>query len=172
MPKSAHDEQDAGPIPPELRDRVLAEHGDWYGLRMILIGNYYSGPLFAKLARTRGMLRDDFTILGYLSDYGEMTANVICAMSGRPKNSISRGVIRLTRSGSIEGRASPADRRYVVLSVTPKGRALYREAMALFREREKEVFGCLSAGEMQSLDKLLAKILRHWHQRKPSAARD
>jgi DNA-binding MarR family transcriptional regulator len=166
MRKPAHDKEEAGPIPPELRQKVLAEHGDWYGLRMILIGNYYAGPLFAKLAKTNGMLRDDFTILGYLSDYGEMTANVICAMSGRPKNSISRGVIRLIRNKMVEGRASTADRRYVVLSVTPAGRALYEQAMVLFREREKEMFGCLSAREMQTLDKLLSKILRSWHQRK------
>jgi DNA-binding MarR family transcriptional regulator len=165
MGKPEHNKEEAGPIPPELRQKVLAERGDWYGLRMILIGNYYSGPLFATLATTKRMLRDDFTILGYLSDYGEMSANVICAMSGRPKNSISRGVIRLTRDKLIEGRPSDADRRYVVLKVTPEGRALYAEAMALFREREKEMFGCLSARELQSLDRLLAKILRHWHER-------
>jgi DNA-binding MarR family transcriptional regulator len=53
-----------------------------------------------------------------------------------------------------------------VLSVTPAGRALYEQAMVLFREREKEMFGCLSAHEMQTLDKLLTKILRSWHQRK------
>lgn len=159
-------EEGAARIPANLLKEVLAEHGDWYGLRMILIGNYYSGAPFAALVKKFGMLRDDFAILGYLSDYGEMTANVIVAMSGRPKNSISRGVIKLTASKLIEAKASTEDRRYVQLSVTPAGRALYEEAMLIFRAREQEMFGCLSATEMQNLDKLLSKILSHWHQRK------
>ncbi|MCW2365851.1 DNA-binding MarR family transcriptional regulator [Sphingobium sp. B11D3B] len=152
-------------IPAELRQRVLGEGGDWFGLRMILIGNYYSAEAFAALAQDHGLLRDEFTILGYLSDYGEMTANVICAMSGRPKNSISRGVIKLTANKLITARPSEEDRRYMVLDVTDEGRALYMQAMKLFREREEEIFGFLSRRDLAKLDDLLMKILAHWHAR-------
>jgi len=160
-----HPPDTAGPIPPELLERVLAEHGDWYGFRMILLGAYYSAEPFALLAKQHDLLRDEFTVLGILSDYGEMTANVICAMSGRPKNSISRAVIRLTERTLIDTRASVEDRRFVILSVRPKGRRLYEEALLLFRERESELFGSLSPREMQSLDRLLAKLLSNWHRR-------
>ncbi|HWJ70449.1 MAG TPA: MarR family winged helix-turn-helix transcriptional regulator [Sphingobium sp.] len=149
-------------IPHELRRRVLAEQGDWYSFRMILIGNYYSGELFATLARDYGMLRDDFLILAYLSDFGEMTANLICALSGRPKNSISRGVIKLTGNKLVEARAGTEDRRYTFLNVTAEGRRMYEETIALFREREQEVFGCLTVKEKQSLDKALTKVLENW----------
>lgn len=149
-------------IPLELRQRVLAEQGDWYSFRMILIGNHYSGELFAALARDHGMLRDDFLILAYLSDFGEMTANLIGALSGRPKNSISRSVIKLTGNKLVEARAGTQDRRYIFLSVTPEGRRMYEQTIALFREREKEVFGCLTAKEKQSLDKVLTKVLANW----------
>jgi DNA-binding MarR family transcriptional regulator len=154
-----------GRIPAKLRQQVLAEGGDWFGLRMILIGNYYSVEAFAALARDHGLLRDEFTILGYLSDYGEMTANVICAMSGRPKNSISRGVIKLAANKLIRTRPSDEDRRYVVLEATSQGRTLYEQAMRLFREREQEMFGFLSPDKLKTLDGLLADILAHWHQR-------
>ncbi|HZV18104.1 MAG TPA: MarR family winged helix-turn-helix transcriptional regulator [Sphingobium sp.] len=129
---------------------------------MILIGNYYSGELFATLARDYGMLRDDFLILAYLSDFGEMTANLICALSGRPKNSISRAVIKLTGQKLVETRTNVRDRRSVFLNVTPEGRTMYEKTIALFREREREVFGCLTAKEKQTLDGLLSKILANW----------
>jgi DNA-binding MarR family transcriptional regulator len=155
----------AGPIPPELLARVLAERGGSYGFRMILIGSYFATQPFAQLAQHHGLLRDEFTVLGILSDYGDMSANVICAMSGRPKNSISRGVIRLTARKLIEGRESPDDRRRIILSVLPEGRRLYGEALSLFDSRDQEVFGGLEAWELQQLDALLAKVLAHWHQR-------
>lgn len=149
-------------IPLALRERVLAEQGDWYSFRMILLGNHYSGPLFAALAKDHGLLRDDFLILAYLSDFGEMTANLIGALSGRPKNSISRSVIKLTGDKLIEARAGTQDRRYNILTVTPEGRGLYERTIALFRAREQEVFGCLTAQEKQSLDRLLTKLLANW----------
>lgn len=40
-----------------------------------------------------------------------LTANIICALTGRPKNSISRGVIRLVRDGLITTSVDEADRR-------------------------------------------------------------
>jgi len=155
-----------GSIPPDLLAQVLDERGASFGFRMILIGSYFATQPFADLARHHGLLRDEFTVLGILSDYGEMSANVICAMSGRPKNSISRGVIRLTGQGLIAARPNPEDRRSVILSVEPEGRRLYGEALALFREREREMFGGLSPRELQSLDRLLAKLLSHWHGRR------
>lgn len=151
-------------IPEELRRRVISEHGDWYGFRMILIGNYYSGELFATLQKRFGLLRDDFVILANLSDYGPMTANVICAMSGRPKNSISRGVIKLTRNGLVETEIDQTDRRHVILTVTPEGRRLFEEVIVLFRNREEHMFGCLTNQEITSLDTILSKVLDSWHR--------
>jgi DNA-binding MarR family transcriptional regulator len=155
----------AGPIPPELLERVLAERGGSFGFRMILIGSYFATQPFTKLAEHHGLLRDEFTVLGILSDYGDMSAAVICAMSGRPKNSISRGVIRLTGRGLITGRESPDDKRRTILTVEPDGRRLYMKALELFESRDREIFGGLEARELKQLDTLLAKILARWHQR-------
>lgn len=157
-------ENQPGPIPPDLLARVLGERGGSYGFRMILIGSYFAAQPFAQLARHHGLLRDEFTVLGILSDYGDMSANVICAMSGRPKNSISRGVIRLTERKLISGRENPDDKRRTILTVAPEGRSLYTEALSLFDSRDGEIFGGLNARELDQLDTLLAKILARWHR--------
>lgn len=153
-----------GRLPTDLRQRLIAEKDDWLGFRMILLGNYFAAPPFARLQKEYGLLRDEFVVLANLSNYGPLTANVICGLSGRPKNSISRGVIKLTNEGMITAKTDPSDRRNVILTITEKGRRLFKEAIELFREREEMIFGCLSAGETRTLDRLLAKILLNWHR--------
>jgi len=155
----------------DLRRRVLREHGDWYGFRMILIGNYYSGQLWTRLQKEFGLLRDEFAILANLHDYGAMTANVICAMTGRPKNSVSRGVIKLIRGGAITATEDSNDRRHTILTITGEGEALFQKVVPLFRTREKEMFGCLTAAEIGSLDAILSKVLESWHGRTPEPKR-
>jgi DNA-binding MarR family transcriptional regulator len=160
------DESTAEPglLPEDLRLRLIAEKDDWIGFRMILLGNYFAAPPFSQLQKKYGLLRDEFVVLANLNNYGPLTANVICGLSGRPKNSISRGVIKLTSQEMITAKTDPSDRRNVILTITEKGRSLFEEAIDHFREREELIFGCLTAGEKRTLDRLLAKILLNWHQ--------
>ena len=158
-------------ISEDLRRRVLGEHGDWYGFRMILIGNYYSGQIWTLLQKEFGLLRDEFAILANLHDYGPMTANVICAMTGRPKNSVSRGAIKLIRNGIVTATEDSSDRRHTILTITPEGEALFQKVIPFFRAREKEMFGCLTPAEIKSLDEILAKVLESWHGRTPEQKR-
>ena len=158
-------------ISEDLRRRVLGEHGDWYGFRMILIGNYYSGQIWTLLQKEFGLLRDEFAILANLHDYGPMTANVIRAMTGRPKNSISRGTIKLIQNGYVAAAEDSIDRRHTILTITPAGEALFQKVIPLFRAREKEMFGCLTPAEIGSLDTILAKVLENWHGRSPEQKR-
>ncbi|WEK46133.1 MAG: winged helix DNA-binding protein [Candidatus Andeanibacterium colombiense] len=155
---------DEGLLPEDLRLRLIAEQDEWIGFRMILIGNYFSAPLFARLQKEYGLLRDEFVVLANLQNYGPLTANVICGLSGRPKNSISRGVIKLTKEEMLVARTDPGDRRNVILTITEKGSSLLNEVIELFREREQLVFGTLTARETNTLDRLLAKVLLNWHR--------
>lgn len=161
---------ESGPLPEDLRERVITEHDEWIGFRMILIGNYFSAPLFARLQKDYGLLRDEFVVLANLHSYGALTANVICGLSGRPKNSVSRAVIKLTKEAMITARTDPGDRRNVILTITEKGTLLFLEVVEFFREREELIFGGLTVRETRTLDRLLAKILLNWHGRPSKAA--
>ena len=152
------------PISREFRNALIGEHGDWHCRRMMLIGSYYSAPLFAEMQKRYDLLRDEYGILGNLYDYGPMTAQTICALTGRPKNSVSRAVARLIEAGRISGHVNPDDRRESVLRLEEAGRRLYEEVLPMWREREDELLAGLNKEELAKLDDLLVKLLRHYHE--------
>ena len=144
---------------------MFAQSDVWYGFRLIVLGNFYSSKPSAKVAAEQGLSRDEMSVLASLHYWSGLTANIICALTGRPKNSISRAVILLSKDGLISGRIDEADRRRSILTIEAQGTALYEEAAATFREREKEMFGCLTKGEMTALDMILRKLLQNWEKR-------
>lgn len=149
-------------VPAELRERMKTEHGDWLGRRMVAIGNFYTYEPRQINAREHGLVEDEITVLGHLYDWGGSTANVICSLAGRPKNSISRAVNRLIDRAMIRTETDDADRRRSILTITDEGRALYERAISPFRAQEERMFGCLTKRETEQLDALLLKILRNW----------
>jgi MarR family transcriptional regulator, temperature-dependent positive regulator of motility len=149
-------------ISDELRAILIRERG-WFGFRIALWGSYFATPLFAEMQRRFGLLRDEFAILASLHDYGSLTAKTICVITGRPKNSISRGVTRLGKSGRIKSVINRADRREAILSLRADGRKLYRAILPLCREREQRMLRALTRRERRQLDRILAKLLNFYH---------
>jgi len=148
-----------------IRETMFAQSDLWYGFRMIVLGNFYSSEPSAKVLADLGITRDEMSVLASLYYWGAVTANVIGGLTGRPKNSISRAVIRLVRDGLISSEVDEADRRRAVLSIEPLGRKSYEEAAAIYRDREAEMFGCLTKKEMDALDGILRKLLQNWQKR-------
>jgi len=146
-------------IPAEFRRRMQTEHGGTFGDRMVLIGNFYSYGPRAAIAKKYGLMEDDLTILSSLCDWGDKTATVIAALASRPRNSISRAVIRLTALGFIQSRLDNTDRRKALLTVTPAGRELHDQALQPYQEREEWMFSVLTEDEREALDVILLKLL-------------
>ena len=150
-------------IPAALRAVLMRERG-WFGFRIALWGSYFTAPLFAEMEKRFGILRDEFAILASLYDYGSLSAKTICAITGRPKNSISRGVTRLTASKRIRSTTNRLDRREAILTLLASGRRLYERILPMCRERERLMLEPLSDAELAQLDELLAKLLNYYHE--------
>ena len=150
-------------VPDELRQVMLRDQGQNFGFRMQVWANFFSGPLFADIEKRFGILRDEFTVLGHLFDYGPMLASTIAVLTGRPKNSISRSVSSLVAAGRISRRQNPADRREAFLTLEPPGRALYEQVWPACVARDRQMFQALDESELAALDKLLWKLLRSYH---------
>jgi MarR family transcriptional regulator, temperature-dependent positive regulator of motility len=149
-------------ISDELRAILIRERG-WFGFRIALWGSYFATPLFADMQRRHGLLRDEFAILASLHDYGALTAKTICVITGRPKNSISRAVTRLTATGRIRSVVNAADRREAILSLRAAGRRLYAAILPMCRERERRMLRPLTGRQQAQLDQILAKLLNFYH---------
>jgi DNA-binding MarR family transcriptional regulator len=153
-----------------IRSKMFAQTDIWYGFRIIVLGNFYSSTPSARVLQDFGLSRDEMGILSSLHHWGGLTANIICALTGRPKNSISRGVIRLVRDGLITSRVDEADRRRSILTIEASGEDVYEKAAAIFRDREEEMFGCLTKKERNALDETLRKLLQNWGRRLTNGA--
>ncbi|MEJ2804492.1 MarR family transcriptional regulator [Comamonadaceae bacterium PP-2] len=66
---------------------------------------------------------------------------------------------RLERSGLIERRPSPVDRRSVQVQLTPAGLALIDKVLPLHVANEQQAMAVLSLKEQRQLDELLAKLI-------------
>jgi DNA-binding MarR family transcriptional regulator len=68
-------------------------------------------------------------------------------------------VDRLERSGYVERRPDPGDRRGVLVRLTPAGRDVVDSAMADLIEQEKSLLSELSTADRQELARLLRRML-------------
>lgn len=146
--------------PDEILAKVLLSPDvDSDGFRMSLWSGFYTGPVFAEIERSFALYRDENNVLFSLANYGPLTAKSISDFLGRPKNSISRAVERLTRRNLIRGEVDPLDRRRVLLTISNEGIELHRRTMALFKARQEIMLRSLTPVERVALDRILAKLM-------------
>lgn len=125
--------------------------------RLSFVANVYSVPLYREIERRWGLGRPEYIVLFCLSQVPGLLARDIVALSGRPKNSISRAVAANVARGLVTagedkpGRAQP-------LVLTEAGQALVTEILPLFVVREAAMLSPLDPGEQATLAELLTKL--------------
>jgi MarR family transcriptional regulator, temperature-dependent positive regulator of motility len=142
----------------KFRASILSKNAITAGYRLSYLANFLVGPVYEEIARVHGLARSEFVVLFCLQHLGTLTAQDICEITGRPKNSISQAVTKLTNAGYISRRPDAADARRLYLTPTAAGRKLYEQAIPLFRRRESEMLAVLSDREQEQFLKLLGKL--------------
>ena len=132
--------------------------------RFTLWSNYYTEPCFSAMSRDFDVGRDEFNVMSCLSSYGPMAAKTICEVTGRPKNSISRAVTRLSERKMIRRKINPLDRRESSLMLTESGRKLYERVVPVAIERQSAMLSGLSSSELALLDQVLNKLMQFRHE--------
>ncbi|WP_158934410.1 MarR family winged helix-turn-helix transcriptional regulator [Burkholderia sp. S171] len=132
--------------------------------RFTLWSNYYTEPCFSAMSRDFDVGRDEFNVMSCLSSYGPMAAKTICEVTGRPKNSISRAVTRLSERKMIRRKINPLDRRESSLMLNEGGRKLYERVVPVAIERQSTMLSGLSASERALLDQVLNKLMQFRHE--------
>ncbi|SAL70313.1 MarR family transcriptional regulator [Caballeronia udeis] len=132
--------------------------------RFTLWSNYYTEPCFSVMSRDFDVGRDEFNVLSCLSSYGPMAAKTICEVTGRPKNSISRAVTRLSERKMIRRKINPLDRRESSLILNESGRKLYERVLPIAIDRQSAMLSGLSSAERALLDQVLNKLMQFRHE--------
>jgi MarR family transcriptional regulator, temperature-dependent positive regulator of motility len=141
------------------RNAILSTNAITVGYRLAYLANFFTGPVYNEIMRRHGIARSEFVVLFCLRHLGMLTAQDICEITGRPKNSISQAVTKLAAAGYIERRADREDARRMQLAATVAGRKLYDQVMPLFLQRERDMLSALSAREVKQFEALLEKLV-------------
>ncbi|MCJ2877390.1 winged helix-turn-helix transcriptional regulator [Rhizobium pusense] len=97
-------------------------------------------------------------VLAHLAHSGEVSVREIEARVAMEKSKVSRAASRLEAAGYIAKSINDSDRRLVKLSLTPKGKALMVELLALAQSYQQEIekrLGATFAGLELGLEKIL-----------------
>lgn len=133
--------------------------------RLNFAANVFTGPLYEEVDRRWGLGRAEFVVMFCLGEIPGLLARDVCALTGRPKNSIGRAVQRLLTLGHIEEIAQEKPRKGRPLRLTAGGRSLLGEIVPLFVAREAAMLAPLDATERRLFADLLMKIVgrgRDW----------
>jgi DNA-binding MarR family transcriptional regulator len=120
------------------------------------VANAISRSAALRYRRDFGISIGEWRTLALLGARSPLTLNRLARLAALDKAQMSRIVSKLTERELITRRFGAG--RTTELSLTRKGRALYRKLIAVANERNDAFLGCLSAREREVLDSALSKL--------------
>ncbi len=129
--------------------------------RTSFLANSILLPVYNSIKGDYNLTRGEYLLIFCLAHFPELTAQDVANMTGRPRNSISRGVHRMLSEGYLSRSPDETDGRQVLLTITDKGRKLHKELVERFIERDKAAFSALTPAEHNTFDRLLQKLVIH-----------
>ncbi|MBS4084220.1 MAG: homoprotocatechuate degradation operon regulator HpaR [Rhizobiales bacterium] len=114
---------------------------------------------FRPHLRKQGLSEQQWRVLRALAEAGSMDINALGEMCQIHPASLSRMLPNLEDDGRIERRASPDDQRYVIVSITAKGKSLFqrmaRESEQIYASIERRI----GSKELKLLYELLDRAI-------------
>lgn len=126
--------------------------------RLNYLSNFFLEPIYSEMMRDVGMARSEFVVVFTLKQLETLTAQDICDITGRPKNSISQAVTKLDARKLIRKGVDESDARRTLLSLTAAGLAMYERVIKPFERREEAMLSVLTAKERAQFSALLGKL--------------
>jgi len=122
------------------------------------LANLFVFPVYTRFERDHDILRPEFVTLFCLRHHEPLIAQDIVAMTGLPKNTVSRGVKRLIAKGFVARADHPDDRRKARIHLTDAGHALLDDLLPQVTTRHARLVGVLSDSERKELNRMLLKL--------------
>jgi DNA-binding MarR family transcriptional regulator len=130
------------------------------GYRLAFLTNFWREPLLRRMEKDFGLIRPELTVLMCLNFQTDVHARDICEVTEQPSNTVSRAVGSLEKKGLITRTKDRVDTRRQVLNITPHGKDIHDQIMAMFTEAERKMLLSLAGDEQEELLRLLEKLSR------------
>ena len=105
-----------------------------------------------------GISIPEWRVIAHVAAHDALSLREVSRLTHLDKATASRAVARLEDHGFLAKRTNPSDRRLVELSLTRKGRRLFKEIEPLALAFEAELVGSLSAEDVAQLHGLIARL--------------
>jgi len=131
----------------------------------------YQDRGLAEVFGRHGLSRADFDVLASLRRAGPPHALSPSALSEavmRSSGAMSQRLASLEREGLVRRSMDPADRRAVVVTLTPRGRRLVEAVAGEHLANERRLLAPLGADEQEALAGLLRKLLLAYEAKAPT----
>lgn len=117
-----------------------------------------SAPVYLAEA---GLPLGEGRCLSAIGSFRPLSVGELAAQANLNKGQASRAAQSLVDQGLVKKEASASDARGVVLTLTPRGEAVWLRIVALVERRNAEIVACLSEAEREQLDRLLDRLVAH-----------
>ena len=134
------------------RDRAIREA--WHAMADLVLDNERRREVSERTGLSFGRMK----ALRRIADR-PMSMRELAALLGMDPPNLTTVVDGLERSGLVERRAHPTDRRVKLVAATPKGAALAQRAEEILDRPPAGLVG-LSADELETLVQILARVRR------------
>lgn len=158
-------------MPPDHLDCIAAqwrrERPDLDVAPLELVGRLLRAAMLADAALADGLGEHElqpgwFDLLAALRRAGdpyELNPTELMRATMLSSGGMTKRLDRLAEAGLVERRPDPADRRGVLVRLTPRGREVVDRALADHVANEERLLGTLGASDRRALDNVLRKLL-------------
>ncbi|WP_198942273.1 MarR family winged helix-turn-helix transcriptional regulator [Streptomyces sp. CB02261] len=126
----------------------------------------------AERLEARGLRLWHLTVMALLADLGPQMKTVIATRLAMNASDLGKIVNDLVRVGQADCVRDPADRRRVVVRLTPEGEESLRTLSAEIASVDDEILAPLDTGEREQLASLLRRVHGHLEPAAPAPGRE
>ena len=145
-------------MPPTTGDDTIFSLEKFFPYRLSVLNEQVSRSLAAVYAERFDLTPPEWRAMAVLAGFQPLSAGGICQRTNMDKVRVTRAVARMIDAGLVSRQEDETDRRYVSLTLTAKGMAVYDQILPLVQAREAEILSVLSAEERSALDTILRKL--------------
>lgn len=118
-----------------------------------------AGALATRLIETQfGLTRREWGVMATLAEVEGLLSSELADAAKLDRARTSRALGGLEEKGLVLRTPQPGDRRRVLVSLTPQGRAMYECILPVMARFNMEIASSLSAQEQVHLDAMLVKL--------------
>lgn len=126
--------------------------------RLSVLANTVSAAIATVYAERHDLTIPEWRVIAVLAQEPGLSAAEVAARTAMDKVAVSRAVARLERGGRVRRSAARDDRRRQQLTLTRKGRDVYRRIVPWALEYERRLLEALDPGALHALDGALKRL--------------